>query len=282
LIYFKGLLENRPYLKQLAFMVLDETDEVKSGGIDEAFDEGVSKVDFKIAESMFLLSQLENQFDYMHSIALTESEYQAPQKYCTDRGHSLPRIIDDFDLVIDIDERRLVQPLRSLLNSSLLGMIGRSYAETKPKSKTYFGTKSSQSFSCSSKGEFDIAKRYLIVEGAQFDVYTCYYRLKRFGLLGELFPLGLNGSKITHEQASILALAYKPVWLMLDNDKAGKEGVGRAFDLLDGKLPSLRVVLLPDTMDSYNWDGPLDNFKGDPDSLKEEVFEAIIKKELAL
>jgi DNA primase len=132
--------------------------------------------------------------------------------------------VEIFDLKYDPVQRRLLFPMYGFDSPKLfLGVQGRSILDEEPKVRHYDGSLASRTFVYDKTFQMAKIHRVLLVEGP-FDLLRIYFFLKEEGLLGEFFPLAISGNKVKEHQLPLLSAFSRPVFLMLDNDPAGRKG----------------------------------------------------------
>lgn len=170
-------------------------------------------------------------------------------KYLRERGLSI-ETIKKWDLGYDVDQRRVVFPVRSG-QQNLVGMVGRHVLDGRPKYLNYwFFEKGMYLY-----GEHLALPRTIgiIVEGLM-DVLKVDQALSEYGLDSKYRPYGLFGSSATRKQESKIVRLCDEAIVFLDNDNAGWEGTEKLLRNLQDKVMT-KVVQYPEAVG------------GDPDTL---------------
>lgn len=255
ILKFIGLMEDRPSLVADAKKVLAESVDISTAFAATVFDDA----------SKLFIPKLPSTFSFDGQIAGMHNPIDKPEaiSYLEGRQYDAMFVITSFDLYFDSSERRIVQPLWDLYDGKVIGLMGRSVIGADPKMRHYYGTQKSETFGVSSSYEFWNAKRVIVVEG-QFDMYRVYTALSSINAIDEFCVVSINGSRMSDAQVALLSKKFCPVYLMFDNDKAGKECTSHALDRLANQLPCLKVI---------RWETP----EKDPDELKiDRVLELLL------
>jgi len=200
---FRSLLDQRPYLWDLADKVLELTEKNGNVAIDEAFENGQKKLMQKKVNSQYALDILASRFN-----SFAGSDHEMSVYFEGERFIDPLFVMNTFGVRYDFEEERICHPLFSMHDETFKGIVGRAIRDDiEPKTKFYYGTKQTETFGCSGKSYFWDAKRFLVVEG-QFDLYRIHLSLKGMDMLSELYPVCLNTSRVSDEQAALFALYH--------------------------------------------------------------------------
>lgn len=157
---------------------------------------------------------------------------------------------------------RILFPVRGP-DGLLYGFSGRATKHAQLKVRDYFGLRKAQALLGSHLGSD--AKRIVLVEGL-LDYAICH----EYGEVG----MAVMHSTFTDWQAAIVKNLRRPTYLMMDNDKAGKEGQDTMYQKLSGKVPLLRthyprIQVQDDSEQGWHW-------LNDPGEMLREEFEAMM------
>lgn len=185
----------------------------------------------------------------------------AAREYLSKRCFN-PDVCSAYDLRWDRDENRIVLPIYTP-EGKFIGCQGRTTIDADPKTKHYWGTKSTQSFGFAhafnaSITSLDPKNAILLVEGP-YDMF----RLNTF--VDDITVLCLFGASISKTQIKYLQTWYKPVFALMDNDEAGRKGGQQIVVKLRHSVPSVTALNLPE-------------HRKDPDELDREEFFAILNR----
>lgn len=241
---FRGLLSHNKKMQAFADEVLSNTTEEEGKDSRDSFDEGVTKV------GMSMSKEIETSLDdVFHGLDVSSP---LCTEYVTKRGFEWDFLRASFNCRYDRDRKRLVLPIlgKTLsekgVGSKLIGLAGRTVVDgVMPKVRYYFGSKMTFGFGKRVFCDYDSVERIFLVEG-MFDMFRCFKHLETLELTEEVEVLSLNGCSLSKQQEAILSGIYKPVYLLLDNDKAGKEGALDIERRLKKLVPYVERLLLPE------------------------------------
>jgi DNA primase len=165
-------------------------------------------------------------------------------------------LVAKLDLRVDPDDKgveRILFPVFSY-DGIFCGYTGRATTEAKPKVRDYFGLQKHNVLLGAHLIERKEINYVMLVEGP-FD----FARMVSY----DVPAMATLHSSLTKNQAAILKQISKPVIVLLDNDKAGREGALVVKKLLDRHLPLLKCRY------PHN--------KKDPDQLTKNEVYAMIK-----
>lgn len=173
------------------------------------------------------------------------------------RGRGLTKTdVNEFNVLFDPSFKRIVFPIRNI-EGSLVGAVGRSL-EDGPKFYNYFGFEASKCLG----GVHRLTEEYdkvILVEG-MFDVI----RLRRYESILNAQAVCTFKAEASKEQCNLLSGIAKPTIVCYDGDMAGYKGSEKTTKRLNGLVPYLKNVKLPEG--------------GDVDSVSQEEFLRCLKK----
>lgn len=230
-------------------------------------------------ESRFLCSEVKEALSPLEYPDIFDNieKYPEASKYLNSRGISLVTA-KKLGLQYDSDSQRIVFPVKDA-EGRIYGFTGRTILpDGQPRIKDYYFPKS----------EFILGREHwnrdfpvLIVEGL-FGFAHLHEVVK-----GKYFPYNIGaimGSNISNSQIDILLQFAKPVYVLLDNDKAGKVGMfgppglphkGMLFELKD-QLPTFLPRWPKQEIDGP--EGKTLQEKNDPDQLTYDELYAMLQK----
>jgi DNA primase len=166
--------------------------------------------------------------------------------YVHDRGISA-RVAADYDLRWDDNKQRLMLPLYNL-SGKFVGVTGRSLNDSvEPRWLSYWGTKKTRGLGrpipwvLNHKKIQETWSKVILVEG-QFDGMKTFQNLLDLGLEKEWLPLYICGSMLSKKQLADLESLQLPIYLLMDNDKPGREAAKGIRKKLAGKVPVVKTL----------------------------------------
>ena len=167
---------------------------------------------------------------------------RAAQKYLRGRGID-PRMCHSLGVRDWPEDQMIMFPVRGF-DGALYGWAGRTYEPGKTRGKTWNTPGMEKSCHLLGAHRCDCTKPIILVEGQ-----TGWARFYSLGVPYEtgMDVLAVMGSVVSDEQGQMLAEIGKPVYLFLDGDKAGQEGVWGtdkkegAVHLLSRAIPTYTV-----------------------------------------
>ncbi len=158
-------------------------------------------------------------------------EPAAGHPYLKKRGIT-DEVVESLDLRVDPDDKgveRILFPLHTL-SGEFCGYTGRAVVDVHPKVRDYFGLQKQQVLlGAHLLGSTD----YVILVEGPFD----FARMFSYGLPA----VACLHSGVTKGQAGILKAIGKPVYVVFDNDEAGRSGAKSVVKLLGAHVPLMKV-----------------------------------------
>lgn len=260
ILYFLALLKKDPKLLTIAISVLLQVEETRALSIDSALAELRRRVE-KDKQSNESLLKMNSWFETLPKVTSSKDA----SIYLEKRGYRPTELENLFSIRWDEADKRVIIPVWDMYSGQLLGTQGRTVIDAEPKVKNFLGSRSSESFiTFKNHNLWNGIYCVILVEGP-FDMFRLGTYLDSTGLRKYIIPLALAKAQISVEQIDILGKLFKPVFILLDNDEAGKRGSIGIERILKTKVPMVKSLVLPEG-------------KKDPDELNEDELSIVLEK----
>lgn len=162
----------------------------------------------------------------------------------------------NWEIGWDRQQQRVTFPIRRR-DGKIVGIVGRSFTDEKKRYKNYPGMKAGKYLYGESFISIDKREPIFVVEGMRDAILLSIYRE----------TVGFFGAYVTEEKVKRILHFNRPVVILGDGDKVGREFNRELYESLHGKTPC-RFIDLPDKSGKkdvcdYGLDGILEIIEGE-------------------